>query len=384
MKVICKQQDLVRGISVVARAVSSRSTLPILANILMMSDQGRLKLSATDLEIGITCWVDADVQEEGCTTVSAKTFSELANSLRPGPVALSVPLEGSYTLAVKAVGVNANLNGMDPSEYPLVPGVEGGEQPLSLECGQVKKMINEVAYSASEDSSRPVFTAVHVEVKQGKMTFAAADSFRLATSDETIPGEDLSRDNILIPARTLEELVRILPSEGIVQITVTPNLSQVSFHTEGMDLVSRLVEGTFPNFRSIIKECRKGSRTRAVFETRELAAAIKAAMPFARDSANIIRLKVVPGSETEQGTIFVEATTEDVGSNVSTAGATVEGPEQQIIFNAKYLGEVLAVLVVDTPEAVLELASGSRPGLIKRLESENFQYIIMPMSRNNR
>jgi DNA polymerase-3 subunit beta len=121
-----------------------------------------------------------------------------------------------------------------------------------------------------------------------------------------------------------------------------------------------------------------------VFETRELATAIKAAMPFARDSANIVRLKVVPGSETEQGTIFVEATAEDVGSNVSTAGATVEGPEQQIIFNAKYLSEVLAVLVVDTPEAVLELASGSRPGLIKRPESENFQYIIMPMSGNSR
>src|SRR5579862_4197044 len=214
MKASCTQQDLVRGISVVGRAVPSRSTLPILSNILIASDQGRLKLSATNLEIGINYWIDADIQEEGCTTVSAKTFADLANSLRSGAVALSVPVEDSYDINVKATGVDATVKGMDPAEYPIVPGIEVGVLPLGLSCAQLKKMINEVAYAAAEDDSRPVFTAVNVEMKDGTLTFAAADSFRLAVRSEELPGEDQSRDTILIPARTLEELARILPMNG--------------------------------------------------------------------------------------------------------------------------------------------------------------------------
>ena len=380
MKASCTQQDLVRGISVVGRAVPSRSTLPILSNILIASDQGRLKLSATNLEVGINYWIDADIQEEGCTTVSAKTFADLANSLRSGTVALSVPVENSYDINVKAVGVDATVKGMDPAEYPIVPGVEVGVQPLGLSCTQLKKMINEVAYAAAEDDSRPVFTAVNVEMKDGTLTFAAADSFRLAVRSEELSGEDQSRDTILIPARTLEELARILPMNGMVQVSSTPNLSQVLFHTDEMDLVSRLVEGAFPNFRSIIP---KERRTSAVFDTKELAAAIKSAMPFARDSANIVRLKVVPGNEPEHGAIVIEATAEDVGSNVTTTDATVEGPQQQLIFNAKYLSDVLSMMVVDTPEAILELTTPARPGLIKRLGRDDFHYVIMPMSNNH-
>lgn len=376
MKITCKQQDLSRGLSIVGHAVSTRSTLPILANILMTTDQNRLKLSATNLEIGINCWIEADVQQDGATTVPAKTFTELVSSLRQGQVELSLP-EESHTINVKSQGSNATIKGMDPSEFPLIPSGEDGEAPITMEASLLKEMIAQVAFAAADDDSRPVFTGVQVEVHDEKVTFAAADAFRLAMRIADLPGQEESHGSILIPARTLSELARILPSEGNVEMVVTPNRSQVLFHTENIDLVSRLIEGTFPNIRGVIP---KEYTTRAVIETKEFAAAVKTVTPFARDSSNIARVKINGGEGAEAGSLTLEATAEDVGSNVSTINAAIDGPEQQIIFNVKYLTEVLAVM--DTPEVALEVTSAARPGVIKPVSSADYTYVIMPMSSN--
>jgi DNA polymerase-3 subunit beta len=376
VKVICKQQDLSRGLSVVNHAVSSRSTLPILANILLTTENGRLKLSATNLEIGINCLIDAEIQQEGSTTVPAKLITDLVNSLPQSSVDLSVA-EDSHTINVKSQRSSANIKGMDPSEFPLIPSAEGGEPPVNLDAVQLKEVISEVAIAAAEDDSRPVLTGVHVETANGKMTFAAADSFRLAVRVIDLPTHEDSHDTILIPARTLQELARILPSEGEVQMIVTPNRSQVLFHTEQIDLVSRLIEGTFPNVRGIIP---KDHVTSAVVETKEFAAAVKSVAPFARDSSNITRVKIEGSAGAEGGSMTLEATAEDVGSNVSTINATVDGPEQQIIFNVKYLSDILSV--IDTLQVALELTSGARPGVIRPVGPADYTYVIMPMSSN--
>ncbi len=378
VKITCKQQDLSRGLSVVSHAVSNRSTLPILANILLATDHGRLKLSATNLEIGINCWIDAEVHEEGTTTVPAKLITDFVGSLPQASVDLIVP-EDTHTINVKSLRSSANIKGMDPSEFPLIPSAEGGETPVNLEASLLKEMISQVAFAAADDDSRPVFTGVHVEVNNEKLTFAAADAFRLAVRTSPLPGDNEERGNILIPARTLTELARILPSEGRVQMIVTPNRSQVLFHTENIDLVSRLIEGTFPNYRSIIP---KEYTTRAVIETKEFAAAVKSVTPFARDSSNITRVKINGGGGEgmEPGELTIEATAEDVGNNVSTINAAVDGPEQQIIFNVKYLADVLAVM--DTPEVALEVTSAARPGVVRPVGSADYTYVIMPMSTN--
>ncbi|GAC1404286.1 MAG: DNA polymerase III subunit beta [Ktedonobacteraceae bacterium] len=378
MKITCKQQDLSRGLSVVSHAVSGRSTLPILANILLSTDNGRLRLYATNLEIGINCWIDAEVHEEGTTTVPAKLITDLVNSLPQAAVDIVVP-EDSHTMNIKSLRSSANIKGMDPSEFPLSPNTEGSDAPVSLDATQLKEMIAEVAFAAADDDSRPVLTSVLVQVSTGKMTFAAADAFRLAVRVMPLPDDSVLRNDILIPARTLTELSRILPSEGSVQMIVTPNRSQVLFHTENIDLLSRLIEGTFPNFRQIIP---KEHTTRAVVETKEFAAAVKSVTPFARDSSNIARIKINGGGSNgmEPGALTIEATAEDVGNNVSVINAAVDGPEQQIIFNVKYLAEVLAVL--DTPEVALEVTSASRPGVVKPISSADYTYVIMPMSTN--
>jgi DNA polymerase III subunit beta len=376
MKLSVKQQDLARGISTVNHAVSSRSTLPILANILLTTDNGRLKLSATNLEISINCFVDAEVVEEGSTTVPAKTFSDLVGSLRQSQVELSVP-EESHTINIKGQGTQSTIKGMDPSEYPQIPNAEGAEQVINLDAALLKEMIEQVAIAAAEDDSRPVFAGVHVEVAYELVTFAAADAFRLGTRSQKVLYAALN-EPILIPAKTLKELARILPSEGNIQMIVTSNRSQVLFHSDNVDLVSRLIEGTFPNFRQIIPTLHT---TRAVLDTKEFAAAVKTVVPFARDSSNICRVKVTPGAtENEQGTLTIEATAEDVGSNVSTIAASVDGPDQQSIFNVKYLSDVLSVL--DTPEVSLELVSAAKPGVIKPVGGGDYTYVIMPMSVN--
>jgi DNA polymerase III subunit beta len=378
VKITCKQQDLSRGLSAVSHAVSNRSTLPILSNILLATDQGRLKLSATNLEIGINCWVDAQIQEEGSTTVPAKLLTDLVSRLPQAPVDLAVA-DDSHTLSVKGQGSNANIKGMDASEFPLIPSAEGGEPPVMLDAVLLKELIAEVAFAAADDDTRPVLTGVLVQVSDEKITFAAADAFRLAVRVAPLPGDDHPRGDILIPARTLTELARILPAEGPVEMIVTPNRSQVLFHTPQLDLVSRLIEGAFPNFRQIIP---KEHSTRAVVETKLFAEAAKRAELFARDSSNITRVKINPGGHDglEPGAVTVEATAEDLGDNTSIISAAVDGPEMQIIFNVKYLSEVLAV--IGSSEVALEANAPTKPGVIRPVGEHDYTYVIMPMHIN--
>jgi DNA polymerase-3 subunit beta len=212
-----------------------------------------------------------------------------------------------------------------------------------------------------------------------KKSGAAADSFRLATRRTLLSEYDDAIDPLLIPARTLVELARILPTEGNVEMIVTPNRSQVLFRTENIALVSRLIEGSFPNFHQLIPG---EYTTRAVIETEELAAAIKTVIPFARDSSNITILKIARDENAEPGTgtLTLEATAEEIGSNVSTVNAFVDGPPQQVIFNVKYLSDILAVL--PTPEVALEITSSSRPGVLKSVGAFDCTYVIMPMHIN--
>jgi DNA polymerase-3 subunit beta len=378
VKITCKQQDLSRALSVVSHAVSSRSTLPILANILLSTDHDRLKLSATNLEIGINSWVEGQVQEEGAITVPAKLVTDYVNSLPQGSVDITVPDEGN-TVTIKGGRSTTNIKGMDASEFPLIPSADGGEAPVNLDASLLKEMIDEVAFAAADDESRPVFTGVLVQVGGEKITFAAADAFRLAVRVASLPGDMETRSDILIPAKTLTELGRILPSDGPVQMIVTPNRAQVLFHTEQIDLVSRLIEGSFPNFRQIIP---KEYTTRAVVETKEFAADVKRAALFARDSSNITRLKINPGENSglEPGAVTIEATAEDLGDNVSTLNAAVDGPEQQIIFNVKYLAEVLGV--IGSQEVALEVNAATKPGVVRPVGSADYTYVIMPMHTN--
>ncbi len=380
MKLTCKQQDLAKGLSTVSHAVSSRSTLPILSNILLTTDGERVRLSATNLEIGITCTVPATIQQEGTTTIPARLFTEFVNSLPQGDVTLTLQPGGGQSVEVKGQRSRATIRGMDPAEFPTIPTAEGGEQPITIESAELREMIKLVAFAAATDDARPVFTGVLAQVRGEQLIFAAADSFRLAVRSTPMPGAASQQEDgdVLIPARTLNELARILPDEGAVQMVVTPNRNQVLFRAEaaGVELVSNLIAGKFPNYQAILPQ---SSATRVTLNTEDFRGAAKRAAIFARDSANIVRLKVSSGEAggLMPGALTIQATAEEAGDTDTSLDAAVDGEGLEVIFNVKYLTDVLGVL--DTPEVALELNTPQHPGVIRPIGGGDYVYVIMPM-----
>ena len=381
MKLTCNQQDLARGLSTVSHAVSTRSTLPILSNILLAAENGRLRLSATNLEIGITCWVPASIQEEGTTTSPARLLTDFVNTLAKD-VTLSL-LPSGQSLKVSDQSSQATIRGMDPGEFPTIPTADGGEPPLTLAAGDLRVMINEVALAAATDDARPVFTGVLARVRDGRLTFAAADSFRLAVRSTALQdaggGVATAISDMLIPARTLSELAKVMPDEGDVQVVVTPNRNQVLFRAgDDLEMVSTLIAGQFPNFEAILP---KGHTTRVTIETERFRQGAKQASIFARDSANIVRLKVGEGESGSltPGVVTLAATAEESGDATATMSGAVDGPGMEIIFNVKYLTDVLGV--IETPSVALELNTPQQPGVIKPVGDDNsdYVYVIMPM-----
>lgn len=382
MKLSCSKHELAHGLSTVGHAVPSRSMLPILSNILFATDHGRLKLSASDLEMSINCWVDAEVSEEGSVALPAKLMADFVNSLPQGQVELTLQ-EGSYTVSVTGGPSSANIRGLDPEEFPHIDTVKEGAPPIQIGAALLKEVIEQVAYAAGDDISRPVLTAVLLQASEEKITFAAADAFRLAVRCVPMALSSPPKDQILVPAQTMSELARILPEEGEVQILVTENRSQVLFHTEHIDVLSRLIEGSFPNYGQIIP---KEHTTRAVLSTREFAAAMKSAVLFASQDANRTYFTIQgAGQEPEeaQGAILIEAHADDVGGGRVSVNAQVSGSvrEMKIVFNAPYITQVLAAL--DTPEIALELTKETKPGVIRPVGTIDFTYVAMPMSKQS-
>lgn len=379
MKITCLQENLARGLATVGRAVASRSTLPVLSNILLESDEGRLRLAATNLEIGVSCWIGARVEEEGRTTVPARLLTEFVNSLPPGQIEMELS-ERTQTLNLKCARYEANIKGIDASEFPLVPtadtiAAQGAGHRLHLQAENFRRMIDQAVFAAATDESRPILTGVLAQFHQGGLTLAAADGFRLAVTSADV-GADLDETtSVIIPARALSELARISTGEEeTIELIITPGRNQVLFHLPNTDLVSQLIEGNFPDYKQIVP---KSYNTRTVVNTGDLLKAVKVAFLFARDAANIIRFNAVPGSELTPGQMIVTATSAEFGDNVSEIDASIQGDETEIAFNARYM--IDALNVVGTPEVAVETSTSSSPGVLRPVGGNDFLCVIMPM-----
>jgi len=372
MKVSCLQENLARGLSVVGRAVAARSTLPILGNIMLATDASRLKLSATNLEIGINCWVGAKVEQEGAITVPARLLADFVNSLPPERIDMEL-ITRTQTLNLKCGRFEANIRGLDAQEFPDV-GLPGDDSRISLNAEDLRAMIDRVAFAAATDESRPVLTGVLAELTNESLTFAAADSYRLSVASTPLVEGPPNPISIIIPARALQELRRISGDVDTIDMRIAPNHSQVFFHFDDIDLVSQLVEGTFPNYRQIIPA---SSSTKTIVNTGEFLQAARMAAIFARDSANIARFNIVPGGEDGPGQLIVNATSSEQGDNVSELDVQVEGAPIEIAFNARYLVDALSV--VSAAQVQLETRDPSSPGVLRPVGDPDFVHIVMPM-----
>jgi DNA polymerase-3 subunit beta len=374
MKVTVLQENLARGLSIVSRAVSPRSTLPVLSNILIATDEGRLRLSATNLELGITCWIAARIDEDGSTTVPSRTLSDLVNALPGDQVQLTLDAK-TQTLHIQSGSSNNDIKGIDAQEFPPLPTPEM-DGAIQLNVADFKEMIHQVAFAASTDEARPVLMGVLMNVEKDKVTMAAADGFRLSVRKAQLSQAVSQPINVIIPARALNELARAASDgEEPIYMVVPKNRGQVLFRVKDVEIVSQLIEGTFPDYQQIIP---RSFKSRTLVSTAALLKACKQAEIFAREGSNVARLDIKQANgEMQPSEVEISATSEETGKNETIVEATVDGGSVLIAFNVKFLREALEV--IRTPNVALETSASNAPGVVRPVGDEDFLHVIMPM-----
>jgi len=373
MKVSVLQENLAHGLSIVSRAVSPRSTLPVLGNVLIATDEGRLRLSATNLELGITCWIGAKILEEGSTTVPARTFNEPVSTLSDQQVEMELNIR-TQTLNVRSGSSNTDIKCIDAQEFPPMPAPDL-EDGLELNIADLKEMIQQVAFAASHDEARPVLTGVLLTASDQLLTLAAADGFRLSLRKNPLSTPLTKSVRVIIPARAMIELARIATdSNQTVSMIIPPGRGQVIFHMRDMELVSQLIDGSYPELEQLTP---RRYNTRAILPTQEFLKACKRVEIFAREGSHIARLHIQPGNDLQPGLVNLSGQNEETGSNENQIDASIEGKDQLIAFNVQFLREVLDV--IKTPNVVMETTSETNPGVIRPAGDDNFVHVIMPM-----
>jgi len=368
VKLSVMQENLSRGLQVVSRAVSSRSTLPVLNNVLLRTEDGGLKLTATNLEIGITYWVPGKIEMAGAMTVPARLLTDIVNGL-PANERVDLEQQAQEMLHITAGRFETHVKGIDAEEFPAIPSA--GERPTTrIPQNVLRHALEEVTFAAATDEARPILTGVLARFEGNQLTLAAADNYRIAV--KTIPVLDAVEDtSVVVPARSLHELSRVLAdTDDPIDLVLSPSRNQILFHLEGIDLVSRLIDGQFPNYQQVIP---KSYTTRATVDRDQLLKGVRLASLIASSSANIVKLHV--GKDAETGVTVSAAA--DVGDNKSDVEAQVEGDGTTIAFNARYLIDVLAN--VATEQFSIELNGPLSPGVFRPVEDGQYVHVVMPV-----
>lgn len=399
MRAVCLQENLAKGLSTTARSVALKPQLPILSNILLATDEGKLKLSATNLEVGVNVWVGGKIEEEGSVTVPARVVLDFVQSLPNDRVELSS--EGT-TLKIVCGSSNASILGISSSEFPPIPSFFPPPS-LSFNSNSFSSMVQEVCFAAATDEGRPVLGGVLLVLGEKEDVFVATDGFRLSLKKRKADRDSGGGEErkLILPARTLTEVSRIIGERGMetggdgranlgkkggmnkkgenepvgsLLALVTKESNQVIFRYGQADIVSRLIDGQFPNFEKIIPT---SFSTRATFDKEDLLKAVKRASVFARDTANIVRFKVSPSSAHKSSCLQVNAGTSQVGETESEIEADVEGVENEIAFNLRFLLDLLNNISYE--RLSLETSGPLSPGVFRPTDDDSYLHIIMPV-----
>ena len=349
--------------------------------MLLSTDRSRLKLSATNLQIAISTWVGAQVEEEGAITIPARLLTDFVNSLPNERVDVDA-MEQPKGLSFRCARFEANINGTDAEDFPPIPSVEDGVV-CRIDADVLRKAISHVEFAAATEDSRPVLTGIKVEASGDGFTFAAADGFRLAVYKGKL-AEPLDGElDFIIPSRAMQEVNRLIGSQQEqVEFTVTTARSQALFKLENVELTSQLIQGTFPNYGQLIPET---WGTRVVVDLNQFSQATKSTSIFARDGSGIVRLQISePSEDSDMGRVSISSRAEELGENQGEIDGQVEGDEAKIAFNSKYLVDVLDVL--EEGKVALETTTPSSPGVIRPVvvedgseSTDDYVHVVMPM-----
>ena len=374
MQVSCLQQNLRRGLAIVGRAVATRSNLPVLQNVKIATEDSMLVLTATNLDIAITTRIGAQVEEEGEITIPARLLTDFVNSLPDERIDIKTSVE-PLSIGLKCQRFEANINGTDAEEFPPIPTVDEGAT-IKVDPQVLRETIAYVAFAAATEDSRPVLTGIKVEVNGEDFTFAAADGFRLAVYDGKLTEPLPEPTEFIIPAKTMQEVGRLIGGDDSeVDFTVTSAGTHALFNIGTVEIVSQLMPGSFPNFRSLIPS---EHRNRVIVQQSDFMRAVRSASIFARDGSGIVRVQIM-GDEEGSG-ISISSRAEELGDNQGEIDGEVEGEvddQSRIAFNNKYLSEVLDVL--GDGEIAFEITSASSPGVVRSVSKEGYTHVVMPM-----
>jgi DNA polymerase III subunit beta len=373
MQVTCLRENLSRGLANVSRAVASRATLPVTQNVLLEGDNGQLKLTATNTEISISTWIGAQIEGEGRITVPARMLTDFVNSL-PGQTVKIDFQNDPVGVIVTCDKFNGTINGISAEEFPPIPTVEGGSS-VTIPADTFRGALERVVFAAATDDSRPVLTGVKVELADDSFTLAAADGFRLAVETGKLGASVETEVGVIVPAKTLSEVERLLgDGSSSVELSIDANGRSAKFRLDTSEIVTALVQGTFPDYEKLIPT---SYGTKATVDLSSMVQATRAASIFARDGSGIIRVIVSPGEGDGAGAVKVISRAEEVGSNENELDAKVEGEETKVAFNSKFLMDVLNVLNGDDVD--LETTTPSSPGVFRSEKHPGYTHVVMPM-----
>ena len=377
LKIVCLQENLNRGLNLVGRAVAARSPLPVLSNVLLATDGGRLRLSAMNQQLAISAWVGVNIESEGATTVPARLLSDFVAQLPAGQV--TIELDGETdAVTVSASKNRAKINGIDASEFPPIPQTSA-EREVEVDGEVFGAMIDQVVIAAATDDSRPVLAGVCLALGPDYIELAAADGYRLAVRRVAMKTGLKEPVQILVPRPAMVELRRILTDDpGGVWIGLTSSRSEVLFRTLAVSVVSHLIDGQFPKYQQLIPA---NADTRITASTAEFSHAVRIASLFARDGSNVIRVTVEPG-EGSPAKIVLTANAKELGDHRGEIDCESTGPGSQIAFNSKFLADCLGAIT--STRVALQITGPTSPGLVRPTDSDgaddtSYSHVIMPM-----
>jgi DNA polymerase-3 subunit beta len=374
MKVSCTQEALSRGLSIVGRAVAVRSPNPITSNVLIATDREQIKLMATDAQsLTMSCWIGGQIEEEGAITVPARLLTDFVNTLPSDKIVMSVA-QRSRQMRLVCSRNEATISGIDAEDFPPIAPVKDGVA-VTLKPKELRQAIAQTVFAAATDDSRPILTGVDTKFEGSKLTLAASDGFRLSVYDLALEKPVPEKTEIVVPAKALSELSRLLgDEEDDVLLQTDAARSRVLFRLKNVEMVAQLIQGTFPNISQLIPA---SWTSNAVVSVSDFLREARIASVFARDGSGIVRLVVTPGEGGMPGSVRISARAEEIGDNEGVIDAAVEGEGVKIAFNGKYLQDVLQSL--DGGEISMQTTGPSSQGAFRPVGSDNYVHIIMPM-----
>lgn len=366
LKVSCPQQALLDSVGIVSRGVSGRSTQPVQNNIYLEAIGGVLRLVATDLEyLSLEAVLEAEVLEEGATTVPARLFADVMNALPSDTVRLTA--DETHGVNIVCGRSKYDIRGLSAADFSMLPEVSGAIE-LELPQGQLLSMLQRTVFATSRDETRPILTGGLFKISDGTLEIVATDTYRLAV--QTLPLQIALSEprSAIVSRRALTELQRILSSDSTEPVRIRISDNQIEFKVGNITLGSRLIEGQFVNYGKVIPS---SFERRVSCNVKEFSQALHRALIVARDDANRVVLK------TDDGSLKISASSQDVGNVEESISVRLEGDDAEIAFNARYVLDMLDA--IGGEEVAMELSGPLNSGALKPVGDENYLYVLMPM-----